>query len=327
MNKEIKFEDVGNKIYVIETYYLNRTDFTACYLTEDEGEVAIIETNTNYAIPYILGTLTQLGYKKEQVKYVILTHVHLDHAGGAGELMNQLPEAKLILHPRGRKHMINPEKLIKSVKEVYGVEKYKELYGEIIPIPKERVITADDEDVFKLGKKELKMYHLRGHAKHHMIVMDNQSGAVFSGDNFGIGYPRMKDENFRMVFASTSPTQFEPDQALATYEKIVGLNPSQILLTHYGVLKDIKGTHQQLKSWIEFSVETTEKRYKEGFRETELDKILERDIWEHFDNILKNGRGRGITADEKKWLAMDSQLNAQGLTFYIQKLYSAPPQS
>ena len=320
MTNEIKFENVGNETYVIETYYLNRTRFTACFLVEDQGEVAIIETNTNYAVPYILGTLEQLGLAKEQVKYVILTHVHLDHAGGAGALMKHLPNAKTILHPRGKKHIIEPEKLIESVKEVYGPEKYLELYGDIIPIPKEKVIIADDEAVFRLGSRDMQMFHLRGHAKHHMVVHDKTSGVVFSGDNFGIGYPRLDFGNIRMVFASTSPTQFEPEEALATYTKIAGLNPTGVLLTHYGLLRDIDGTHQQLKSWIEFSVNIAEKRYDEGYREKELDKILEEDIWAHFDELIKNARGTGITPEEREWLALDSQLNAQGLAFYIHKL-------
>ncbi|RPI70313.1 MAG: MBL fold metallo-hydrolase [Desulfobacteraceae bacterium] len=323
MKKENKCENVGDGIYVIETYYLNRTEHTACYLVIDEGEAAVIETNTNHAIPFILGALEQLGRAKEQVKYVILTHVHLDHAGGAGGLMKELPGAKVILHPRGKKHMIEPEKLIRSVKEVYGADKYKEMYGEIFPIPKEKVITANDGDVFRLGGRDLQMFDLRGHAKHHLVVLDRKTGALFSGDNFGIGYPRMKFGNFRMVFASTSPTQFEPDQALATYAKIAGFNPSRVLLTHYGALDDIKGTHEQLKSWIEFSVAIAGKRYDQGYREKELDKILEQDIWDHFDGILKNARGTGITPEEKEWLALDSRLNAQGLAYYIHKLHTA----
>jgi glyoxylase-like metal-dependent hydrolase (beta-lactamase superfamily II) len=318
MKKEIKFEHVGDGIYVIETYYLDRTGFTACYLMEDKGEVAIIETNTNYAVPFILGTLSQLGFSKEQVKYVILTHIHLDHAGGTGELMKHLPKAELILHPRGRKHMIDPEKLIKSAKEVYGETKYKELYGEIVPVPKERVQTANDGDEFRLGSRDLQVFDLRGHAKHHLVVLDKNTKALFSGDNFGIGYPRFDFGQFRLVFPSTSPTQFEPDKAVETYQKIVDLVPSRILLTHYGVLEDIEGTHSQLNSWIEFSVEIAEKGYAEGYRDSELVDILEKEIWKNFEKIVKDTRGTGLNEEEKEWLAIDTQINAQGLVHYIQ---------
>jgi glyoxylase-like metal-dependent hydrolase (beta-lactamase superfamily II) len=317
MKKEVKFEHVGDGIYVIETYYLNRTGFTACYLMEDKGEVAVIETNTNHAVPFILGTLDQLGLSKQQVKYVILTHIHLDHAGGTGELMKHLPKAELILHPRGRKHMIDPEKLIKSVKAVYGDTKYKELYGDIIPVPKERVQIANDGDEFRLGSRDLQVFDLRGHAKHHLVVLDKKTRAVFSGDNFGIGYPRLEFGKFRLVFPSTSPTQFEPDKALETYQKIVNLDPSRILLTHYGVLKDIEGTHSQLNSWIEFSVEIAEERYNEGYRENDLVDVLEKDLWMRFETMVADARGQGLTPGEKEWLALDTELNAQGLVHYI----------
>lgn len=319
MKKEIKYKHVGNGIYVIETYYLNRTGFTACYLMEDKGEVAVIETNTNHAVPFILGTLEQLGLSREQVKYVILTHIHLDHAGGAGELMKHLPKAELILHPRGRKHMINPEKLIKSVKEVYGEAKYKELYGDIVPVPKERVQTANDGDEFRVGSRDLQVFDLRGHAKHHLVVLDKNTKALFSGDNFGIGYPRLDFGKFRLVFPSTSPTQFEPDKALETYQKIVDLDPSRILLTHYGVLEDIAGTLTQLNSWIEFSVKIAEKGYAEGYRDSELADILESKIWNYFEKIVTETRGIELSPGEKEWLALDTELNAQGLVHYIHK--------
>ncbi|MGD2086118.1 MAG: MBL fold metallo-hydrolase [Candidatus Aminicenantes bacterium] len=319
MKKEIKFEPVGDGIYVIETYYLNRTGFTACYLMEDKGEVAMIETNTNHAVPFILGTLEQLGLSKEQVKYVILTHIHLDHAGGSGELMKHLPQAELILHPRGRKHIINPEKLIKSVKAVYGETKYKKLYGDIVPVPKERVQTANDGDELRLGSRGLQVFDLRGHAKHHLVVLDKKTRALFSGDNFGIGYPRLDFGRFRLVFPSTSPTQFEPNKALETYQRIVDLEPSRILLTHYGVLEDIDGTHTQLNSWIEFSVEIAEKEYAQGYRDDELADILERELWTRFEEIVTDTRGEKLSPEEKEWLTLDTKLNAQGLVHYIQK--------
>lgn len=326
MKKEIEFEHVGDGIYVIETYYLKRTGFAACFLLEDKGEAAIIETNTNHAVPFILGTLGQLGLSREQVKYVILTHIHLDHAGGTGELMKYLPKAELVLHPRGKKHMIDPEKLIKSVKAVYGETKYKELYGDIVPVPKERVQTANDGDEFRLGSRNLQVFDLRGHAKHHLVVLDKNTRALFSGDNFGIGYPRLDFGKFRLVFASTSPTQFEPDKAVKTYQKIVDLDPSRILLTHYGVLEDIEGTHTQLNSWIEFSVEIAEKGYADGYRNSELANILEKEIWEYFEKIVKDTRGTGLNREEKEWLAMDTELNAQGLVHYIQQRNSEADQ-
>ena len=320
--KEIKIKPVVEGIYEIDTYYMGRTDYTCCYLVEDDGEAAVIETNTNYAVPYILGTLEKVGLDKKQVKYVILTHIHLDHAGGAGLLMKNLPEAELVLHPRGRKHMIDPEKLIKSVKEVYGEAKYKELYGEIIPVPKERVRTVEDGDMLQLGGRKLEAFDLQGHAKHHISVLDKKTMSLFSGDNFGIGYPQLTFNNVRLVFPSTSPTQFDPEDAVKTYEKIIGLNPARILLTHFGAVEDLEGSYAQLKAWIEFSVEIAEKRYREGYRDMELKNILLEDIWGQFEKEIKGARGTGMTPGERELLEIDTDINAQGLTHYIHKINS-----
>jgi len=318
--KEIKFKSLGSGIYEIETFYLDREQYAACYLLEDNGEIAIIETNTNYAVPCILGTLEQLGFSKSQVTYVILTHIHLDHAGGAGELMAQLPDATLVLHPRGKRHMINPEKLIASVKQVYGEAQYKELYGDILPIPAERVEAVEDGHELSVGSRQLKFLHLSGHAKHHFVVWDSTSGSLISGDNFGIGYPTMTVAGTRLLFPSTSPTQFEPEKALETYDAIVQLKPKRILLTHYGLLEDIEGGYVQLKNWIRFSVEAAQKRHAEGLREQALVDALLKDIWEHFDKEVSGARGSGLTEKEKELLAVDADINAQGLAFYINKL-------
>lgn len=306
-------------IFEIETYYLGLEKYAACYLVVARDEVAIIETNTNYAVPRILAALVQLGLKKEQVKYIILTHIHLDHAGGAGLLMQELPHAELVVHPRGRKHMITPEKLIESVKEVYGKEKYVELYGEILPIPAQRVVTGDDGLCLHVGDRDLVLLHMDGHAKHHLIVHDASSQSVFSGDNFGIGYPAFTFGTSRLLFPSTSPIQFEPEQALKTYQRIVDLHPARILLTHYGVFEDIPNGHQQLVRWIEFSTLRASFHYAAGQREHSLLELLRHDLWEQFAKEVFALRGSGLTQVEKKMLEVDVDLNAQGIAHYISK--------
>ncbi|MCP5107498.1 MAG: MBL fold metallo-hydrolase [bacterium] len=319
----MKIEHVANGIYRIETHYLHQEGFASCYLIEDNGELAFVETNTNHAVPFLLEAVTHLGFKREQVKYVIITHIHLDHAGGTGLLMKELPNAQLLVHARGRKHMINPEKLIEGVKAVYGEEKYKELYGDILPVEKARVLafTGKDPEADKvtLGGRTLTFVDSPGHARHHMFIFDTQSRSVFSGDAFGIGYPRFTFDNFRLSFPSTSPVQFDPERAMETYQKIADLNPARVLLTHYGSIEDIAGAHEQLKEWTAFSAETAEKRYGEGYRDEELYGILYKDIEDRFERIFLEARGSGPTAEEKDFLFLDTDLNAQGLAHYIKK--------
>ncbi len=317
---EIKFKSLDNGVYLIETWYLDREEYTACYLLEDNGEIAIIETNTNYAVPYILGTLETLGFNKNQVKYVILTHIHLDHAGGAGELTAQLPEATLVLHPRGKRHMINPEKLIESVKQVYGEERYTQLYGNIKPIPSSRVNAVEDGHELMVGARKLSLIHLEGHAKHHLVVWDAQTRTLFSGDNFGIGYPAMTIAGKRLLFPSTSPTQFDPVKALETYETIVKLEPERIMLTHFGAFEDIEGGLAQLQSWVHFSVKAAETRFDQGLKKQDLVDALCNDIWEHLEMEISGARGTNLTNEEKELLEVDVDINAQGLAFYIEKL-------
>jgi len=309
---------VSKGISQIDAFYLGQEGITSCYMIEDNNEIGIIETSTNHAVPILLGAVKHLGFELQQVKYVIVTHIHLDHAGGAGQLLTHLPEAELVLHARGQKHMVNPEKLVKGAKQVYGEEKYSGLYGEIIPVKAERVRAVNQRDTLSIGNRKLELIESPGHARHHLFVFDPLSRSVFSGDAFGLSYPRFSFENFRLVFPSTSPVQFDPEEAMATYKKIADLNPSRILFTHAGSVEDIDDAHRQLNDWIEFSVEITEKRYTEGLREKELHKTLLRDIQTRFNEIIYTARGKGLSDEEKEFLFLDCDLNAQGLVHYIQ---------
>ncbi|MEN8222882.1 MAG: MBL fold metallo-hydrolase [Acidobacteriota bacterium] len=310
-------EEISDGIYLVDTLYLGREKFAASYFLEDNGEIAIIETNTNYAIPRILNAVKNAGFSPGDVKYIILTHIHLDHAGGAGLIMKELPNARLVVHPRGARHMISPEILIESVKQVYAEEKYRKLYGEIIGVPEERVISKTGGESVTVGKRELKMIDSPGHAKHHNIVYDDFSGSVFSGDAFGIGYPRFRYEMGALAFPSTSPVQFDPERALATFEMISELKPLRILLTHYGSVENVSEVHDQLKKIINTTEKKASQRYSEGLRGEELNKALTNDIWEMFEKRIMEVRGSSLTIEEKEHLFFDADLNGQGAAVYI----------
>jgi len=310
-------DKVAPGIYTIETHYLQRDRFTGCYLLEDSGEAAIIEANTNHGVPGILAGLAEAGLKREQVKYVILTHIHLDHAGGAGELLRHLPNAQLLLHARGKRHLIDPEKLIDSVKLVYGEEKYRQYYGDILPVPKNRVLIGEDNQVITVGKRDISILEAPGHARHHIVLFDRQTGSLFSGDAFGIAYPRFAPGGKRFVFASTSPTQFEPETALATYEKISGLKPARILHTHYGANEQVDSAYRQLVDWVHFSMEIADRRYGQGLREEELFSALRDDLYTRFAEKI-HGPGAPLSPEEREFLFLDADLNAKGIAHYIQ---------
>ncbi len=310
-------EKITDGIYLVDTLYMGIEKFAASYIVQDNGEIVIVETNTNYAVPRILNSLKALGYDKEAVKYIILTHIHLDHAGGAGLLMDELKNAKLVVHPRGARHMISPNVLVESVKSVYGNDEYNRLYGDIKEIPEERVLSMTDGDSIEVGNRKLSMIYSPGHAKHHNVVYDDFSGSVFSGDAFGIGYPRFRYEKGDLIFPSTSPVQFDPESAINTFKLIADLKPSRILLTHFGSIENVDEAHSQLKKFINMIKESGVKRYSEGLRSDDLDKAISSDIWGIFESRIIELRGRPFTSDEKEHLFLDVDLNGKGTAVYI----------
>ncbi|MBF0186878.1 MAG: MBL fold metallo-hydrolase [Magnetococcales bacterium] len=215
----------------------HRPGCAACYIMESHGRVAIIETGTRYSVTHIFDGLQERALKPDQVDYVIVTHVHLDHAGGAGALMERLPNAKLVVHLRGARHMIDPKKLTEGSIVVYGKEAFKATYGKITPIPESRIITADDEQEIVLGEdRVLKLLDTRGHAKHHLCIWDERSRGLFTGDSFGLSYREFDQGDHCLIYPATTPIQFEPDQAHSTLDRLHDLHPKWLYLTHFGRL-------------------------------------------------------------------------------------------
>jgi glyoxylase-like metal-dependent hydrolase (beta-lactamase superfamily II) len=319
-DKELILRPVVSGLYEMDSQYLDWASFAACYILEKDGEIAIIETNTNHAVPLFLRSLELLGLRPEQVKYVIVTHIHLDHAGGAGKLISLLPHARLVVHPRGARHMIDPERLISSVKQVYGEEKYRKLYGEIMPVPEQRLQVAKDGDRLNLGQGHLRIMETPGHARHHFVVFDPDTKSLFSGDSFGIGYPRFRSGNSLWIFPSTAPVQFDPEWTKKSFKSIVDLKPDRILLTHFGSLEDIRAAHQQLNDWIDYMVERADFLVQSNPDAADLTARLADDFWTHADSSLKQFRGQGLTDEDREFLKLDIDLNARGVAHYILNL-------
>ena len=179
-------------IVTIDTHYLGRSEFAAAYLIVDGDRAAFIDNNTNAAVPRLLAALDDHGLTPAQVAYIIITHVHLDHAGGTSALAAACPDATVIAHPRAAPHVIAPERLVESASAVYGATEFKRLYGTIEPVPADRVRSMEDEEVLAFGARELTFLHTRGHANHHFCVADSATGVIFTGDAFGLAYPALQ---------------------------------------------------------------------------------------------------------------------------------------
>ena len=212
------FDDLGQQITRIDTAMVHE-GLAACYLLGGGDEYAIIETGTHNTVPIILSLLKERKIDLAKVKYVIPTHVHLDHAGGVGGLMQALPAATLLGHPRGARHMINPAKLKAGATAVYGEAQFAEIYGDIIPVDEQRVRTMDDGDEASVGDRKLVFIDTPGHARHHFCVYDPASRGIFTGDTFGLSYPPLTTAKGPFICPTTTPVQFDPpalEQALMT---------------------------------------------------------------------------------------------------------------
>jgi glyoxylase-like metal-dependent hydrolase (beta-lactamase superfamily II) len=159
--------------------------------------------------------------------------VHLDHAGGAGALMRELPRATAVVHPRGAPHMIDPTRLIAGTRAVYGDELYSRLYGEILPIARERLVIAQDGQRFDLGDRKFECVHTPGHALHHQAIVDHGAVSIFTGDTFGLSYREFDTAQGPWIMPTTTPTQFDPGQLKASIVRLMQFRPRRLYLTHY----------------------------------------------------------------------------------------------
>lgn len=225
-------------ISAIDSGYL-RTRLGAIHLIVEKGRVAVVDCGVNGSVPLVLRALRDRGLRAEDVDYVILTHIHLDHAGGAGLLMSKLPNARLTVHPRGARHMIDPRKLIEGTLAVYGEAHMRDLYGDILPVPAERVIETPHEATIRHGGRELAFFDTPGHARHHVSVRDAKSGHVFSGDTFGLSYRELDCDGRQFVIPTSSPVHFDPPAAHRSVDLIAGLKPAAVYVTHYSQVRDI----------------------------------------------------------------------------------------
>lgn len=299
-----------SRLITIDANYV-MPGFASCYLRVEGDEAAFIETNTSHAVPRLLGALEGQGLRPEQVRWVIVTHVHLDHAAGAAALLRACPNATLVAHPRAARHLIDPSRLVASATAVYGEETFAQLYGTVEPAPAERVRTMEDGETLELGKATFRFLHTRGHANHHFVVHDPSQDTVFTGDAFGLAYPHLQRSG-RFAFASTSPTDFDGPAALESVDRIQGLGTGTVCLTHFGELDQVATMATQLRRWIEVSQEQFERVQAdpEGYGEAQVAAVL----WEEMDRAAA-ARGLTLTDGDRRLLELDLRLNAQGIVF------------
>jgi glyoxylase-like metal-dependent hydrolase (beta-lactamase superfamily II) len=305
---------VDHGISVIDTGFV-RPRFDASYLVVENGRAAFIETGPNSAVPHLLAALEAHGLGRDAVDYVIPTHVHLDHAGGAGLLMQELPRAKLVIHPRGARHMIDPSVLMAGVRAVYGEEVAARDYGELVPIPAERVMTTTDGMVIELSGRPLYFADTPGHALHHNCIWDEVSRGWFTGDTFGIVYPELHTPQGPYIVPATAPVQFDQKALHASVARLLAKRPEFMYLTHYGAVRDAETLARQCLAQVDAMADAARSLAKAPGRHD----ALKRAFGEIYITELRRS---GATQPEnylQEILATDIELNAQGLGTWLDR--------
>jgi glyoxylase-like metal-dependent hydrolase (beta-lactamase superfamily II) len=310
MSSKVNVMNVIDGISVIDSEYYSK-DFAAIYLLKQKNKVIIIETGTNYSVPYVKEALSQIGLSFSDVLYVIPTHVHLDHAGGAGLLMMQCQNAALVVHPRGARHLIDPSKLVAGAKAVYGENKFKEYYGEIFPIDANRVIQADDNFILDFDGRELRFIDTPGHARHHFCIWDKTTKSMFTGDTFGISYRDLDHQDELYILPSTSPVQFDPEALIQSINRIMEFKPERVCLTHFSAIKPTKKATNKLIESIHF-VSNLAIKYAD---KNDSESIIYKKMMDYFLEGL-NEIGFQNNDYAKDRLSLDVLINTQGLIYW-----------
>ncbi|MCB1689534.1 MAG: MBL fold metallo-hydrolase [Halioglobus sp.] len=305
------YTSLANGITCIDAAYV-REGMACFYLMEEGGECAVLETGTSHSADVLWQVLHERGIAREQVRYVIPTHVHLDHAGGAGAMMAALPHAQLLVHPRGARHMADPEKLVSAARAVYGEELFHTLYGEVKPVEVTRIREMADGESVTLAGRPLEFRHTRGHAEHHLCVWDEVSRGWFSGDMFGVSYPWCRFPAADFLLPSTTPSQFDPGAFIASLDLLGSYAPRRMYLTHYGELAYSAASSQLLVRQIEAYCELA----TTGSPGADL---LQQQLSEYTLALLQGFATDGKENELRQQISFDMQLNAQGLQIWRQR--------
>ena len=286
----------------------------AIHLIVEKGTAALVDTGTSFSIPGVIESLKQKNIAIEDVAYIILTHIHLDHAGGASECMRFFPNAKLVVHPRGASHMANPARLVAGAMGVYGETEFRRVYGEICPIDANRIIEAPDESRINLNGRSLLFLDTPGHARHHNCIYDERSQSFFTGDTFGVSYREFDVNGLEFVFPTTSPVQFDPVAAHASIDRVMGYQPRYAYLTHYSQIANLAHHTESMHYLIDAHVEIAQAaKHDETNRQSviseALSKLLLQRLTEHGCRLPR--------AEIDEFLSSDIRLNAQGLIHWL----------
>ena len=310
-------QQINSTLYCIDCHDIQRKNRTGSYVFKDQNSTTLIETSASPSIPYILESLEKLNINLEDIENIIVTHIHLDHAGGAGLMLQHCPNAKLIVHPKGARHLADPSRLIAGARAVYG-ENFDQLFDPIVPISEERILTVADGEQLKLPDRTFTFYHTPGHANHHIAIHDSGTNGLFTGDTAGIYYRELDDENFNLIMPSTSPSQFDPEAMLKSLQLFSDLQAQSIFFGHYGHNDNPKEVYEQVRYWLPIFMAEAEKAMAKPLSfEGRVQETTNSLMAIVSDYLLS----KGITKDHPVFeiLSLDLSVSSMGLIDYLTK--------
>jgi glyoxylase-like metal-dependent hydrolase (beta-lactamase superfamily II) len=305
-------------IHVIDTGF-HRPMFDASYLVVERGRAAFVDTGTNHSVPRLLAALDAAGLAPDAVDWVIATHVHLDHAGGVGLLMQQLPAATLVVHPQGAQHLIDPTRLVNGARVVYGEEEVARSYGELVGVPPQRVHRTEDGMTIELAGRPLKFIDTPGHARHHHCIWDERSRGFFTGDTFGLSYREFDTTKGPWLMPTTTPVQFEQEPLRHSVQRMLAHEPQRMYLTHYGCVGDSAAEVrrlgglllQQMDAMVALAVALPDDADRHAAMMRGFGTIHRASLREHGCTLTD--------AQIDALLQLDGELNAQGMAVWLNR--------
>ncbi|WP_172368947.1 MBL fold metallo-hydrolase [Sporosarcina jiandibaonis] len=302
---------LNERIFLIDGFDLGVPERTGTYVIDEEA-LTLVDTGPSPSVKHVKKGLGKLGFSLDQVKYIIVTHIHLDHAGGAGLLLEQCPNAKVVVHPRGARHLANPARLVAGAKMVYG-ERFSELFDPVVAIPEERLLIKDDGDKLEIGPAcTLSFLDTPGHAKHHFSIYDPVSNGMFTGDTVGIRYEQLIRDGVDLYLPSTSPNQFDPDAMQQEIERMLMLDLDYIYFGHFGMTSNPNMSLRQVAKWLDIFMEEAESISEESNNH----EILAGRLLESVRNHL---REKNVPDDHEGYslIELDMQVSAMGILDYL----------
>lgn len=305
-----------DSILCIDNQYLQ--EYFACtYLIKEKNRALFIDNGTNSNIPILLDTLKKIGYKNEEVEFLIITHIHLDHAGATSKLIEFFPNAKILAHPKAAPHLINPKRIIEGASAVYGKENFYKMYGELKEIPESRIQIMKDEEEISFGERKLKFMYTKGHANHHFVIQDSKTNSIFTGDSFGVSYPIMREGKNFIITPSTTPTDFDSNEAILSIEKILKTKSTRAYLTHFNYFENLESGGEELIKGLKKMQNILDKLIELELKNEEQKLFTEKEIRNYYKIEIEKKKMNPKILD---FLEDDIIINAQGINFVANRI-------